>query len=249
MEARAIILAAGKSRRLGGLTEARPKCLLPLGGQTILDHQRENLRAVGITDITIVTGFCDALVRRHCPKGVTFVENPVYDRTNSIYSLWLGLRGRRGSVVVLNSDVVFHPGILQRLLGSSRPDALSVCFQDGMGDEEMKVRVEEDRIVDIRKDMDPAEAHGENVGVVKFSAGGTEVLFEHLDRLVAGGTVNAWAPLAFQHMCSEHPLYAIDTGGLPWIEIDFPEDYGAACCQIYPQINVGEESPRQSRAR
>lgn len=249
MEPRAIILAAGKSRRLGGLTEALPKCLLPLGGRTILDHQLENLRAGGIADITLVTGFCDALVRRHCPAGVAFVENPVYDRTNSIYSLWLALRQRRGSVVVLNSDVVFHPGILQRLLASPRPDALSVCLQDGMGEEEMKVRVEDGRIVDICKDMDPADAHGENVGVVKFSAAGAEVLFEYLNRLVAGGTVNAWAPLAFQRMCCEYPLFAIGTDGLPWIEIDFPEDYEVACCQVYPRICAGEELRPRPPAR
>ncbi len=232
----AVILAAGKSRRLGSLTESMPKCLLPLGDKTIMEHQIENLRSNGIEHITIVTGFCDAMIRERFGDGYTYIENEVYDRTNSIYSLWLALKEIKGGVIVLNSDVVFHPEILGNLLASPHPDALAICFQNGMADEEMKVKVQDEKIIDISKQMDPADADGENLGVVKFSANGVKVLFDKVDELVGQGTVNAWAPLAFQEICADHPLYAVATGGLPWIEIDFPEDYEAARDAVYPKI-------------
>lgn len=236
MITQAIILAAGRSRRLGALTEQTPKCLLELHGRSILDLQIARLRACGIQQVTIVTGFCDELVRSRFGSQLRYVLNPVFDSTNSIYSLWLALKEVSGPVVVMNSDVVFHAEILAGLLASAYPDALAVSLHSGMGEEEMKVKLQGDRIVDIRKDMNPAEADGENVGLLKFSAAGSRVLFAKADELVARGVVNAWAPLALREICSSHPLHGVSTQGLPWIEVDFPEDLEKARTEIYPRI-------------
>jgi|YNPBryantNP2012_1023418.scaffolds.fasta_scaffold01201_5 choline kinase len=233
---RAIILAAGTSKRMGAVTSTLPKCLLPLGQTTILGLQLQTLKRAGITDITIVTGFCHEHIQQHCGPEYAYVLNKDFATTNSIYSLWLALQERRGSMLILNADVVFHPGILHALLASPYPDALTVSFQSGMGQEEMKVQVHDGKITDISKDIDPAGADGENVGVVKFSAHGAEQLFAVTDTLVRSGVVRAWAPRAFQQLCRSHPVYAVATEGLPWIEIDFPEDLERARQEIYPAI-------------
>ncbi len=243
---KAIILAAGKSRRMGPLTAETPKCLLSLGDRTILEHQLENLRLCSITDITIVTGFCEDKIRQACDSSFKYILNADFDKTNSIYSLWLALKKTRGNIVILNSDVIFHPGILKNLLNCKAPDALAVNFCSSMGEEEMKVKVKGERIVDISKTMDLSASDGENVGIVKFSAHGLEILKSMVEKLVGDGVVNAWAPLAFQKICSSHDLYASGTKELPWTEIDFPEDLETARQKIYPMIcrSMKQQSPK-----
>ncbi len=234
--ARAIILAAGKSKRLGVLTENLPKCLLHINGKTILSHQIENLTLNGITEITIVTGYYGSKIRKHCGNTVQYIENRDYATTNSLYSLWLALKKIQGDVLVLNSDVVFHPAILSRLLSAPYRDALAVCFQSSLGQEEMKVKIKNNKIFAISKDLDPADSHGENVGILKFSAEGRDILFEKAAELIQQGEHNAWAPLAFQHICASRELNPVETAELPWIEIDFESDLKRARQHIYPQI-------------
>ena len=235
---KAIILAAGSSKRLGKLTEQTPKCLLSLGDKTILQHQIENLISNGIRDIVLVTGFCEELIKQACGSACRYISNPVFATTNSIYSLWLARQETRDGFVVLNSDVVFHPQLLAGLLRSPYPDALAVSYHGGLGEEEMKVKVHDERICAISKELNPEEAQGENVGIVKFSPQGAKVLFETIEELVAQGVVNAWLPLAFQNICSYYNLFAVSTAGLPWIEIDFPEDLEKARKEIYPRICI-----------
>ena len=105
-----------------------------------------------------------------------------------------------------------------------------------MGDEEMKAKIRDGRVYDISKDMNPDDAGGENVGIVKFSGEGLKVLFKKIDELVKNGVVNAWAPFAFQKICTFHSIFAVSTERLPWIEIDFLEDLEKARNDIYPMI-------------
>jgi choline kinase len=235
---KAIILAAGSSKRLGKLTEHTPKCLLSLGDKTILQHQIENLISNGIRDIVLVTGFCEEMIKQACGSACRYISNPLFATTNSIYSLWLAREEAREGFVVLNSDVVFHPQLLARLLNSPCPDALIISYHGSLGDEEMKVKVQSERVCDISKELNPEEAQGENVGIVKFSPQGARVLFDKIEELVSGGTVNAWLPLAFQKICSHYNLFAVSTDGLPWTEIDFPEDLEKARKEIYPRILI-----------
>jgi choline kinase len=100
----------------------------------------------------------------------------------------------------------------------------------------MKVKVRGGQLVDISKVMDPSEADGENVGIVKFGADGAAVLAKELDKLIADGAKRSWAPRAFLEFTRTRPLHAVSTRGFPWIEIDFPDDLRRAQEEILPQI-------------
>ena len=239
---RGVILAAGRGARLNGGKGDMPKCLVTLGGETMLSRNIRMLRAAGIEDIVIVVGCAADTVRRTC-HGVTFVENAIFAQTNSMYSLWLARTLLADGFVVMNCDVLVHPQLLTDLVSARHEDALLLAYRDEAttyGEEEMKVRVHRGRVADMSKAMDPEEADGENIGIVKFGRDGAALLVEKMETLVAAGELKAWVPRAFKAFAEERPLHVIGTRGFPWIEIDFPEDYRRAVEVVLPQI----ETPR-----
>lgn len=234
-----IILAAGRGARLNGGERDTPKCLVTLGGETLLARNIRLLREAGIADITVVVGCGAERVRRTCPD-VDFVENTKFDQTNSLYSLWLAQTHLADGFVVMNCDVLVHPQLLTDLLGAAYEDALLLAYREPdmhYGDEEMKVVVRRGCVVDMSKTMDPEDADGENLGIVKFGKSGAALLIQKMDALITGGAQTAWVPLAFSAFAAEQPLHVIGTRGLPWTEIDFPEDYRHALEVVLPAID------------
>lgn len=252
MTRRGIILAAGKGGRLNGTAGELPKCLVKVGGISLVERQIRLLRGAGIEDIAIVVGYQQDRVRRACGQEITYVENPRYAETNSLYSLWLARPLLFEGFVVMNCDVLFHPALLDDLLTAWYEDALLIAYRDGgepqFGDEEMKVKVRAGRVLAMSKHMPPVEADGENLGIVKFGADGAATLVGIMDRIVAAGSLRDWAPRAFAEFAAERPLHAIGTRGLPWIEIDFPEDYQRALNDVLPLIESAPSSLRGRRA-
>lgn len=234
---RAIILAAGYGSRMGALTADRPKALLEIDGWSLIDRQLDALHRCGIDDVTLVVGYQQRRLREHLGNRVTFVVNPRYRSSNSLYSLWLAREMLAGGAVVMNADVVLAPELLERLAWAPAPDA--VLIDDSkrtLGDEEMKVRLCQGFVIDFSKQLGSRDAHGENVGVVKFGAEGARRLVHHLGVYVTEGHVQAWAPLAYRALAQEWPLRAVSTCGLAWTEIDFPEDLERARFEVVPAI-------------
>ena len=245
-----IVLAAGRGARLNGGNGDMPKCLVTVGGETLLSRNIRLLRGAGVNDIAVIVGCAAETVRRSVPD-VAFVHNERFAQTNSLYSLWLARTELTGGFVVMNCDVLYHPQLLADLLTARHEDALLIAYRDEattFGDEEMKVKVRCGRVVDISKTMDPEEADGENLGIVKFGPAGAALLVEKMDALVAAGDHKAWVPRAFKEFAQERPLHAIGTRGLPWTEIDFPEDYRRAVEVVLPAIERDLMTERIARS-
>jgi len=237
-----VILAAGRGARLNGGHADVPKCLVALRGETLLSRNIALLRHAGIDNVIVVVGCAADVVRRSCTE-VTFVDNDIFARTNSLYSLWLARTHLTDGFVVMNCDVLVHPQLVTDLLTARHEDALLIDYCDSdtaYGDEEMKVRVRRGCVVDISKVMAPADADGENVGIARFGAEGARLLIEEMDAVVDAGEFKAWVPRAFKRFAARRPLHVVGTRGLPWIEIDFPEDYRRAVDVVLPQIEAAQ---------
>lgn len=240
----AVILAAGKGTRLRGAAGDIPKCLARVGGMSLIERQIIALRTCGIDDIIAVIGFCGERVRQVCGPDIEYIENPIFFRTSSLYSLWLARNRLEEGFVVLNSDVLIHPELITDLMTARYEDALLVSYKDEttppFGDEEMKVIVRSGLVVDISKSISPEDADGENVGIAKFGRTGAALLNRHIGHLISKGSQRAWAPRAFREFARVRPLHAIGTRGLPWIEIDFPADYHRALNEVLPEIGEAD---------
>ena len=118
---RAIVLAAGTGARLHPLTGDRPKPLVRVGGESILSRLVGALTAVGVERVVVVTGHLGAQIAEELPPAhptvdFVFVANPDYRTTNNIYSLWLAREHFDEDFLLLESDVVCRPGVLEPLV-------------------------------------------------------------------------------------------------------------------------------------
>jgi choline kinase len=235
-----MILAAGQGRRLGG---AYPKCLATVGGRTLMQHQVDALLAHGLRSLVVVVGFRRQAVVEHLAPyravpgvHVQFVENPFYATVNNVYSLWAARALMEPGFVLLNCDVLFHPEVLARLLAAPHDSAIAVEHKR-CGAEEMKVLLRGERVVRLSKDLDPAAAAGEYVGLARFGPEGARACAEALDEVVVRDRRHGeYYEEALNRVAQCTDIHAVDVSGLPVIEIDFPEDLDAARSRVYPQL-------------
>lgn len=224
----ATILAAGVGSRLRPLTDAVPKCLVPVAGRPILAWQLEAMAAAGIAETVVVAGYRAADVVAFCRAygpAVRVVVNEAYDRTNNMYSLRLGLEGRRERpMIVSNGDVVFDAAILAGLVAGGAADAIAV--EPGRYIEEsMKVEVAGGRITALSKAIPVTRAYGVSIDLYRFSPRGLAAVLGAADRLIdAEGRTNLWTEVAIEAALPEVFVHPHDIQGRPWIEVDNHDD-------------------------
>lgn len=230
-----VVLAAGLGTRLLPHTVDRPKCLVPVGGRSLLARTMDNLLAHGVDELVIVVGYCEASLRefvaaRTAGPRVTFVRNEVFASTNNAYSLWLARVAVPGGFTLIDGDVLYDPAVLTRLLATEGDAALAVERRDDLAAEEMKVLAGPDgHVAAVNKTMDPRRATGESIGLAWFTADTAAALWDRLGAQIAGGQRNVFYELAFEQLIAAGRRFAIaDVTGLPCMEIDTPEDLAVA---------------------
>ena len=233
-----MVLAAGAGRRLLPLTEALPKTLLPLDGdRTILDVALANLRSVGLTDVVVVAGFAverlheriPGLCRRH-GVGIEVVHNDRATQWNNAYSLWLARDAFAEGVLLVNGDTVHPVGVQEALLAARGPDVLlAVDDRKRLGAEEMKVLVDGDRSVRrISKELDPAHAHGEYIGVSLIEAPAGAPLAAALEATWRHDPSRYYEDGYQELLTRGGRIHAASIGGVEWVEVDDHADLARA---------------------
>jgi L-glutamine-phosphate cytidylyltransferase len=232
----AIILAAGCGSRLANALKGKPKCLAPIEpGISLIEYQLAILEKMGITDICVVLGYRAHEVYRMIGDRCHCIINRRYAETNSLYSLWLTRNWVQDDCLIMNSDILAHPSLYKRLLKSSE-NALVYDSWSGKEDEHMKVMFQSGYLSQISKTLPARNSQGESVGLLKFTQAGMTALFEEAETALAEGGENQWAPAAIASLAQRQPIKGIDIGGLPWVEIDFPEDLHQAQHHVWHQI-------------
>lgn len=238
---KAVILAAGVGKRLWQVTQHRPKCLIEIGGQTLLSRYLASLASVGVQRADIVVGYKQEMIRAAAAPNsfgirVQYLVNEQFHR-GSISSLWVARTALDDDVLIMDADVLFHREILRRLVHSAYPNALLMDDSVKQTGEECMVVAEGGRVIALTKKM-PAryDQAGEGVGFLKVRHADTPHVVASLRTFVDR---DAW------HMEYEDALIDFFSavkvgyeviGGLPWTEIDFPEDVEKAERDILPKL-------------
>ena len=241
----AVILAAGRGRRLASVSNGTPKCLVRVGGESLIERQLSILEQLGIDRIGVVVGYQHKKIRAVVGDRCDFILNKRFDETNSLYSLWLAQHWITGSFVLLNCDLLAHHDIYQGVM-AAEGCALAFDSSSGADDEHMKVIVRDEVVLALGKVLPADRVAGENVGVLKFDRTGARLLFQETDCLIRSGAVGDWAPAAVDRLARRMPIRAVDISGLPWTEVDFPSDLQVAEQDILPAI-ILESSLRPRR--
>ncbi|MGE0860221.1 MAG: NTP transferase domain-containing protein [Gammaproteobacteria bacterium] len=243
----AILLAAGVGRRLGQ-ADGRPKCLLEFGGRSLLSRHCENLRACGVDTLTLCLGYgaehiVSALAAESGPT--TLVHYNPLPTLGSILSLWYARAALASGddVLVMDADVLYHPDILRRLIKAPAADCWLMDRDFVPGDEPVKICTRAGTIVEFRKRLAEGleyDAIGESVGFFKFSPTTALALARLVDAYVADGRREAPHEEALRDLAlgGEHAIGIEDVSGLPWLEIDFPEDLLRARDDVLPRIEA-----------
>ena len=122
----AIILAAGMGKRLKSLTEHNTKCMVEVNGVTLIERMLRQLEAVHLSRIVIVVGYqgqklIDFVSGLNIQTPIVYVNNPIYDKTNNIYSLALVKDHLcQEDTLLLESDIIFEDSVLETILHDSR---------------------------------------------------------------------------------------------------------------------------------
>ena len=220
------------------MTRNRPKCLIEFGGVPLLEHQLCTLADAGIDNVIVVVGYMAHAVQNLAGKRVQYVHNKEWARTNSLYSLSLCRESICSPMLVMNCDVLAHPEITRRVL-CAKGSSFAIDSTSGGDAEHMKVELCDGFLTSMSKDLPRDRTHGENVGVLHFEADDARVLFREAASLLDTGRRNLWMAAAVQRTASLVPLRSVDVAGLPWIEIDFPQDVARADHGVFPRLPSG----------
>ncbi|GJL60430.1 MAG: hypothetical protein NPIRA03_32870 [Nitrospirales bacterium] len=251
---KAIIFAAGVGKRLQGVTQGRPKCLVDLGGRTLLSRHVEALGQLGVCQVVLVVGYAQEYIRKAMTAGpfvqeIRWVVNEQFTR-GSLTSLWAARSEMDDDVLLMDADVLYAPSILARLVHSPFPTALLMDETVKQESEECMIAAKAGRVLTLSKTLPPAyDEAGEGVGFLKVQQEDIPALLQSVQAYVETGALDMEYEDALKEFFEAVPVGYEKIGGLPWIEIDFPEDINRAESEILPAVIHLDENTRVTTLR
>jgi len=226
---------------------AVPKCLLPIGGRSLLQRTMESLRAVGVHRVVLVVGYRkeQVIAEAKAVAGslpLVVVENPRY-REGAVLSLWSARETFGDDLLIMDADVLFPAAGLHRLVGSRQPNCILVDDASPNTGEEQMVLGRGQRVLHIAK-RPSAEVcaaltlFGESVGFLKLSKEAAGVLCGLLEAAVQKGSVDIEHEQVYPELFARVEVGFERVDDLRWTEIDTPEDLRRAEREILPSWKV-----------
>lgn len=237
----ALILAAGMGKRLGELTLNNTKCMVEVNGVKLIDRLFAQLSQFDLRRVVIVVGYkgkelIDYLGNQQCGLSIEYVENPIFDRTNNIYSLSLAKdKLQEDDTLLIESDLIFCDGLIAQIVNNPYPNLVMVAKYESWMDGTM-VRIDDDHnIVNfVPKEAfrySDADVYYKTVNIYKFSREFSQkeyVPFLEAYSKMMGNNEYYEQVLRVLTMLNKSSLRALPLHGEKWYEIDDVQDLDIA---------------------
>ena len=224
---KALILNSGLGKRMGYLTSEHPKCMTEIGeSDTILSRQLKLLHQCGIDNIVMTTGLFDEILVDYCkslnlPLQYTFVKNPIYDKTNYIYSIYLARECIYDDIVLMHGDLVFEECVLDDVLSQSK-SIMTVSSTIPLPPKDFKAVIKNGLIHKVGVEFfDNAVAAQP---LYKISKEDWQVWLDQIIVYCENGQVSCYAENAFNEVSDRCHIYPFDFTNRLCAEIDTQED-------------------------
>ena len=232
---RALILNSGMGKRMGALTKEHPKCMTEISEKdTILSRQLKLIADAGIKDVVMTTGYFDKILIDYCnslnlPLNYTFVNNPEYDKTNYIYSIYVAREHLDDDIVMMHGDLVFEEPVFNKVV-TSLESCMTVSSTLPLPEKDFKAVINGDKIEKVGIEFfDNAMAAQP---LYKLCKKDWKVWLDSICEFCESDNRKVYAENAFNEVSDRCNILPFDVKNALCGEIDTPEDLAVISSKI-----------------
>ena len=232
---KALILNSGMGSRMGVLTKEHPKCMTEISYQeTILSRQLKLLAKAGIEEVVMTTGLFDRILVNYCnsldlPLQIRFVKNPVYDKTNYIYSIYCAKEFLEDDVILMHGDLVFEETVLDDMLQFDG-SCMAVSSTLELPEKDFKAVIVEGNVrkvgIEFFEDAFAAQA------LYKLKKEDWNIWLDEIVAYCEKNEVKCYAENALNEISDQCEIKAFDVENRLCAEIDTPEDLAVVSSKL-----------------
>ena len=232
---KALILNSGIGSRMGVLTSEHPKCMTEISlNETILSRQLRLIADAGITDVVMTTGYYDGVLVKYCqsldlPIRFTFVNNPIYNQTNYIYSIYCAKDYLDDDIILMHGDLVFEGEVFDKVVASP-VSCMTVSSTLPLPEKDFKAQVINSKIMKVGVNIfnEAMEAQA----LYKLLRDDWRVWLNKIVEFCEADNRKVYAENALNELNGAANIYALDVENLLCAEIDNPEDLAVVSAKL-----------------
>lgn len=232
---KALILNSGLGSRMGVLTSEHPKCMTEISAyETILSRQLKQIVDVGIEEVVLTTGYYDSILVKYCyeldlPIRFTFVNNPIYDQTNYIYSIYCAKDYLDDDIILMHGDLVFENEVFERVVVSP-VSCMTVSSTLALPEKDFKAQVINGMVMKVGVNIfnDAMEAQA----LYHIKKNDWKVWMDKIIEFCEAGNCKVYAENALNELNGSVNIYALDIQNLLCSEIDNVEDLAVVSSKL-----------------
>ncbi len=220
---------------MGTITSEHPKCMTDIGfGETIVSRQLRQIAAAGLDEVVMTTGYYDEVLTDYCrslklPVRFTFVKNPVYDKTNYIYSIYCAREYLDDDIILMHGDLVFEDEVFDMVVASP-VSCMAVSSTLPLPEKDFKAHISDGKVIAVGVDIftDAVEAQA----LYRLYGKDWKIWLDKITEFCENGNRRVYAENALNELDGAANIYALDVKDLLCAEIDNEEDLAAVSAKL-----------------